>query len=55
MKNHLTESELYQQLGALTKKRDEWEASMPYTTIKALRSVMHHAVLRSVIDVPIKS
>ena len=32
MKNHLTESELYQQLGALTKKRDEWETSMPYVS-----------------------
>ena len=32
MKDHLTESELYQQLAALTKKRDEWEASIPYVS-----------------------
>ena len=30
MTDYLTESELYQQLGALTKKKDEWEASIPY-------------------------
>ena len=28
--DHLTESELYKELGALTKKRDEWEASIPH-------------------------
>ncbi len=32
MKNHLTESELYLELGALTKKKDEWEASIPYVS-----------------------
>ena len=32
MTDHLTESELYQELGALTKKKDEWEASIPYVS-----------------------
>ncbi len=32
MAGHLTESELYQKLGALTKKRDEWEAGIPWVS-----------------------
>ena len=32
MTDHLTESELYKELGVLTKKRDEWEASIPYVS-----------------------
>ena len=32
MKEHLTESDLYKELGTLTKKRDEWEASIPYVS-----------------------
>ena len=32
MDRQLTESELYKELGALTKKRGEWEASIPYVS-----------------------
>lgn len=32
MTDHLTESKLYKELGTLTKKRDEWEASIPYVS-----------------------
>ena len=33
MKNHQIESELYLELGELTKKKDEWEASIPYVLL----------------------
>lgn len=32
MKDQLTEAELYRELGALTKKREEWEARIPYVS-----------------------